>query len=78
MSETSWTPRVARVSNTAYTPSRMPRRALLILLACSRILPSALAEGLEEAPAFRTAQQALADGLPEVAAVKAGRIRDMR
>ena len=52
----------------------MPRRALLILLACSRILPSAFAEGLKEVPAFRTAQQALADGLPDVAAVKAGRL----
>lgn len=73
-SETSWTPRIASVSITAYTPSRMPRRALLILLACSRVLPSAFADGLEEAPAYRTAQQALADGLPEVAAVKAGRL----
>jgi len=52
----------------------MPRRALLILIACCRVLPAAAAAGLDELPAFRTAQQALADGLPEVAAVKAERL----
>ena len=45
---------------------------ILALIGC---LPAALfAAGLEESEAFVRARQALADGLPEVAAVKAGRL----
>lgn len=45
---------------------------ILALIGC---LPAALfAAGLEDSEAFLRARQALADGLPEVAAVKAGRL----
>ncbi|MFM2168709.1 MAG: outer membrane protein assembly factor BamD [Verrucomicrobiota bacterium] len=53
-------------------------RTYLILLACCRILSAAEVAALEELPAFRAAQQALADGLPEVAAVKAERLLEGR
>lgn len=51
----------------------MLRRALWIFLTLCRVLP-ADAAGLEDAPAFINARQALADGMPEVAAVKAQRL----
>lgn len=56
----------------------MSRRVLLILLASCLALPAVIAAGLEDEPAFRTARQALADGLPEVAAVKAERLLEAK
>lgn len=51
----------------------MFRRVIWIFLTLCRVLPAAAA-GLEDASGFLTARQALADGLPEVAAVKAQRL----
>lgn len=53
----------------------MPKLLPALLAAAACTLPAALfAAGLDDAPEFTTAHQALADGLPGVAAVKAERL----
>ncbi|MCF7789851.1 MAG: outer membrane protein assembly factor BamD [Prosthecobacter sp.] len=57
----------------------MPKTRSLLLAATLLSLPTALlAAGLEEASEYVSAQQALADGLPGVAAVKAGRLLKLK
>lgn len=53
----------------------MPRLRRLTLIATVLSFPAALiAAGLDEAPEFVSARQAMADGLPGVAGVKADRL----
>lgn len=52
----------------------MPKLHLVLLAVLSTVPPASFAAGLEDASEFITAQQALSEGLPGVAAVKAERL----